>query len=90
MNFPIKPVGNKLIVLPLKKRTVKSEGGLEISESEQLERGEVVAVSSEVSEIAVGEIVLYPQKVAIGVVANQQLHFWLQNSEVWGIESSEN
>lgn len=91
----IQPTGQKLIVRPIKSEEVTMEdSGIIIPGVAQadLSRGEVIAVSSEVKEYKVGDVVLYPSKKGVGQIIDKTPHLWLSTDvnreEIWGIWTS--
>lgn len=96
-SFPVEPVGNKIIVLPLEKKEEKMDSGIIIPESAnaELREAEVVAVSVEVAHLfEVGETVLYPLRKGVGQVINNKGYLWLDcdvnRDEIWGKLTNEN
>src|SRR4026207_1819833 len=89
MNIPVVPISDKLIVLPISKQDVTLGSGLIVGESD-LEKGEVVLVSKELSEIIKpGDIAYFPEKKPIGIMLNGTPHLWMSISDIWGIEVNE-
>lgn len=90
-NFPIIPVGTKLIVEPLDKEEEKSEGGLTLINS-NLSEGKVVAVSDQIKDFyKEGDIVLYPSKKGVVEPVNGKIYHWLDSNvnleEIWGLKA---
>lgn len=88
-NFPITPVGTKLIIEPLLKEDEKSSGGLTLVNS-TLSEGKVVAVSAQLNGLyKVDDIVLYPSKKGIEEPYNGKIFKWLDaettKEEIYGI-----
>ncbi len=90
----VQPVGNKLIVLQDPKKEV-TEGGIIIADSVNglvnLVRGQIVAVSKDLSEFKEGEFVLYPAGAGVpqeidGIKYKFLQHTSGQNSEIWAID----
>jgi co-chaperonin GroES (HSP10) len=92
----VKPVGQRLLVLPLKKKESKlTDSDLIIPETAyaDLNEGKVVSVSSEVAHLyKKDDIVLYPSKKGVGMIIDNVPHLWLSTEvgrdEVWGILQS--
>jgi len=88
----VKPVGQKILVLPLKKKESKLDSSdLIIPETAyaDLNEGKVVEVSSEVSHLyKKDDIVLYPSKKGVGFIIENIPHLWLstapEREEIWG------
>lgn len=90
MNFPIQPVGTKLIVEPLPKKEEKINS-IVIAENAnaELREGKVIAVSKAISKLYnVGDIILYPERKGVGQPINGKFYLWLDSDinkeEVWG------
>lgn len=83
------PVGDKVIVLPLKTKEEKTESGaLFVPETAnaQLEVGQVVAVSSDLNNLyAVGDEVLFSHGSGLGAFYNGKPHVWLFATHIFGI-----
>lgn len=93
----IQPTGLKLIARPLPSEEVTlDDSGIIIPGVAQadLSKGEVIAVSKEVKEYKVGDIILYPSKKGTGQILNKEPHIWLSTDamreEIWGIVTEEN
>lgn len=87
MGTPFRPVGNRLLVLPLPK-TEKEHKGIKIpaSANNDLTEGEVIAISEDVSNLFnVGDILLFPSGSGIGQWYNGKIYLWLQANEVWAV-----
>lgn len=84
------PQGTKLLVLPLSTENKKSEGGLEIVNTE-LSEGEVVEISKELSEIyKKGDVVLYQKGTGVSQMYKHKPHLWIDgkgapHGDVWSI-----
>lgn len=89
MNFP-RLLGNRLLVKPLSKEE-ETVGSLIIpgTANADLQRGEIVAVSDELTHFKPGEIVLYPQGCGTGHMISGTSYLWLQATEIWAIENEE-
>ena len=86
-NFPIKPVGNKLIVLPLKKEKV-TVAGIEMDET-PLSKGKVVSISDDILGLVnEGDVVYFQEKAALGQAANGEVHQWLTIDDIHGIKQA--
>jgi len=88
----ILPVGTKLIVLPLPREDEQLESGIFIpgTANANLMRGEVIAVSNEISNLyKKGDVILYPEKKGVGFIQDNKAYLWLDAetnlSEIWGI-----
>lgn len=94
----VKPVGSRIIVLPIETKREKTKGGLEIPELE-LEKGKVVLVSDAISDIyKIDAIVLFPKKTGNTIIINGKPHLWLKGGDpdnsrdagdIWGIVTEE-
>jgi co-chaperonin GroES (HSP10) len=92
-NFPIIPVGNKILIEELSKEEEKSEGGIDLVNS-ALSEGRVVAVSSQLNGVYnVGDIVLFPAKKGTEEPFMGKLYKWLDAEpsfgEIWGIRNKQ-
>jgi co-chaperonin GroES (HSP10) len=85
MSLP-QPVGNKLLAKPIAaSEEIVGRIILPGTTNANLEKAEVVAVSSEVEGIFVGDIVTFPQGTGLSQMIEGKPYLWLQNMEVWGI-----
>ena len=90
----LKPVGSKLLVLPLEARNHVTESKIELVETE-LSRAEVVEVSYDLKDIyKVGEVVLMPAKIGTLQIYNGKSCLWINGNgypsgDVWAIEVAE-
>ena len=88
----LKPVGSKLLVLPLETENYVTESKIELIEAE-LERAKVVEVSDELSDIyKVGDVVLYPKKLGSLQIYEGKKCLWINGAgypsgDVWAIET---
>ncbi len=88
----LKPVGSKLLVLPLETENYVTESKIELVEAE-LERAKVMEVSDELSDVyKVGDVVLYPKKLGSLQIYNGKKCLWINGAgypsgDVWAIES---
>lgn len=90
----IRPVGQKIIVLPIETDSVhKTDSGL-FAVTLEMEEAEVVEVSDELVHFyKPGDIVIYPKKtttaagVGVGLLYRGKPHLWLRQDigEIWGI-----
>lgn len=86
----LKPVGTKLLVLPLSQEEYVTETNIHLIESE-LERAEVMEVSDEIADVyKVGDIVLYPKSIGILQIYNGKKCLWINGAgypsgDVWAI-----
>ena len=86
----LKPVGTKLLVLPLSQEEYVTESNIHLIESE-LERAEVVEVSDEIADVyKVGDIVLYPKSIGSLQIYNGKNCLWINGAgypsgDVWAI-----
>jgi hypothetical protein len=86
----LKPVGSKLLVLPLEAKNYVTESKIELVESE-LSRAEIVEVSDELADIyKVGEVVLLPSKIGTLQIYNGKNCLWINGNgypsgDVWAI-----
>jgi len=87
----IKPVGNRLIVLPLPRKEESLDNGLVLPESANadLAIGKVVEVPNSLNELyKENDIVLFPSKSGVGQMYNGKPHLWINaETEIWGIIS---
>lgn len=91
-NFPIIPVGMKLLIEMIDKPEEKSESGLTLVNS-ILAEGRVVAISSHLKGLyEVGDIVLYPDKKGMEEPVGGKVYKWLdatpEKEEIYGIKKS--
>jgi chaperonin GroES len=91
----IKPVGNKILVLPIEKKE-EVIGAIIIpgTVNAQLQEGEVVAVSDQVKDLyKKGDIVLYAEKKGVAQLIKNKPHLWLDTEpnlgEIYGIVTPE-
>ncbi len=91
-NFPIKPVGNKLIAIPLPKKE-STVGSIVVAESvnAELSQAKIVSVSEQISNVyKVGDVVLYPSRKGIAQIIEGKQYIWLDadvfKEEIWGID----
>lgn len=83
----IKPVGQKLIVLPLDTEETEAGGGIIVRDI-NLQRGKIVEVSDELEGVyEVGDIVIFPKSTGISCPNYQgKSCLWItSNIDVWGI-----
>ena len=88
MSFPIKPIGNKLLVKPLIRKDEKVNSivipGVANSE---LSRASVAAISQDLEKVySISDTILYPSKAGVGQLISGEPHIWLRGDEIWGIE----
>jgi co-chaperonin GroES (HSP10) len=84
----IQPQGQRLIVLPIEKDNHKTQGGIELVDTE-LAYAKVVETSTELQDVyKEGDTVVFPKGVGIGISYRNKLHLWVKNDEIWGIEKS--
>lgn len=88
----IRPVGRKLLVMPLPHEEETMPSGIIMPETAMadLSRGEVIEVSEEIKHLyKPGDIILFPSKAGIGQLVNGAIHFWLdsrpETEQIWGI-----
>ena len=90
----LKPVGSKLLVLPVETKNYVTESKIELVESE-LSQAEVVEISDELSAIyKVGDVVLLPNKAGVLQIYNGKKCLWINglgypSGDVWAIVSEE-
>jgi hypothetical protein len=88
----LKPVGSKLLVLPLETKDYVTDTNIQLIESE-LERAEVVEVSDELYGVyKKGDVVLYPSKIGSLQIYNGKKCLWINGAgypsgDVWAIVS---
>lgn len=85
----ITPLGSRILVAPLPKATFVTETSIQLTES--LERGKVMEVSPEISNLyKKGDIVMFSEGAGIGQYYKQQQCLWLDGSrDIWGIIEEE-
>lgn len=90
MSFPLQPTGDKLIVSPFKRKEEKL-GSLHIpaTANADLEVGEVLAVSPDLSSLKQGDIVTYPSKTGVGQLINGNPCLWITQQNIWGVWDKE-
>jgi len=88
----LKPVGSKILVLPLESKNYVTDTNIELVETE-LARAEVVEVSDDLSHIyKQGDIVMHPEKSVVLQIYNGKKCLWLNgmgfpNGDIWAIIS---
>ena len=86
----LKPVGSKLLVLPLETKNYVTNTNIELVETE-LATAKVNEVSEELSHIYnVGDVVMFPDKVGVLQIYNGEKCLWINgagfpNGDVWAI-----
>ena len=86
----LKPVGSKLLVLPLETKNYVTNTNIELVETE-LARAKVMEVSDELSHIYnVGDVVMFPDKAGVLQIYNGEKCLWLNgmgfpNGDIWAI-----
>jgi co-chaperonin GroES (HSP10) len=101
MSSTIAPVGNKILVLPLKKVEEQINGIIHTQvEDADLHRGEVVAVSKELVTpegeplYSVGDKILFASRGALGQMYRGAHHVWLEHrlegGTIYGVVTEEN
>lgn len=93
MRINVLPVGKKILVEPIEKKEEKLDSGLVLASTTnaELQRGKVVGVSAEISDIySIGDVVLFPERKAVSYYQGGKEYLWLDHKadEVWGIETS--
>jgi co-chaperonin GroES (HSP10) len=90
----LKPVGNKIIVLPIQTEHFKTESGLTVVQSE-LTEGKIVEMSDDFKGVYnIGDTILYPKNAGNGIFYNGEAHVFLNGTgapqgDVWAIISSD-
>lgn len=87
----IKPVGQKLIVFPLKSQETEMEAGIVVSDL-QLQRGEVIEVSDELKDLySAGDTIIFPINSGTSCPNYKgKMCLWItSNIDVWGIVTEE-
>lgn len=88
----IKPVGHKILVLPLEEKNHVTKGNIELVDN-QLMCGKVVEVGEETKAIySIGDTVIFPKHSGVTQYYNGEHHLWLNgigapNGDIWGIET---
>lgn len=86
----IKPLGNRILVLPVKKENYITETKIELVDN-TLVTGEVVEFSPMFKDVyKKGDIVLYPKDAGISQTYNGKTHIWINglgatDGDVWAI-----
>lgn len=85
--FPRKPVGNKLIVLPLERKDVNLGNIIMPGTVQQpLSEGRVMAVSDEIQDLySVGEVLIFPTNSGTGHMIEGVTYLVMQATEIWMI-----
>lgn len=92
MSKTIVPIGELIIVKPIPVEQIKSEGGVDVLETNN-DKGVVKAVSSYLKDIyKEGDVVIYPKDAGTSVFYKKENCLWLNAREhpqgdVWGIET---
>ena len=86
----LKPLGNKILVVPVKKENYITETNIELVDN-SLATAEVVEFSDEFADVyKKGDVILYSSGSGISQQYNGKTHLWLNgngapNGEVWAI-----
>lgn len=87
MTINLRPLGDKLLVQPIKKKERMIGSIIEAQTANaQLEEGTVLLISADQEPVfKVGEVVLYPTGAGVGEMRSGVWCRWLSTIEVWAI-----
>lgn len=79
----IKPLGNRVVVLPNTQEHTTSSGLIVIeTKDEKTKKGVVVAKGNEATQVEVGDTIIYPQGVGVELDIESTMYFLMRESDI--------
>lgn len=82
----IRPLGNRIVVHPIKENCISS-GGIHIPGEQPQFKGSVKAVGPDVKEIRLHDVVLFGQYAGSKIEHNQTEYLVMDEDDIWGVLS---